>query len=94
MPVPSTGSPSQIDKVIHLSVFGLAGVLQILAYKRSKKGFILLLSYCLITECAQGLTGYRSFEWLDFVANFCGVLLSRVLLIKVPKSDEEVSVSS
>ncbi|MCM8529716.1 MAG: hypothetical protein NE330_01030, partial [Lentisphaeraceae bacterium] len=73
MPVPNTGNPSQIDKVIHLSVFGFAGVLQILAYKRSKKGFVLLLAYCLITECAQGLTGYRSFVWLDFVANFCGV---------------------
>ncbi len=29
-----------------------------------------------LIECAQGLTSYRSFEWLDMVANATGVIIA------------------
>ncbi|MBL8523187.1 MAG: VanZ family protein [Betaproteobacteria bacterium] len=36
-------------------------------------GFILMGA---LVECAQGLTSYRFFEWLDMVANAAGVIIA------------------
>ncbi|MCY7388229.1 MAG: VanZ family protein [Burkholderiales bacterium] len=45
------------------------------AAPRLKLALILMLMGALI-ECLQGLTSYRSFEWLDMVANAAGVALA------------------
>ena len=43
--------------------------------KRLKLAIIFILMGALI-ECLQGLTDYRSFEWLDMLADTVGVILA------------------
>ena len=80
VPVPDAGPANEFDKVVHASIFGLAGILMILAYGPDKRHFFCIIIYGIAIECAQGLTGYRSFEFLDLLANICGLLTSRIIL--------------
>ncbi|MCH2205044.1 MAG: hypothetical protein MK132_04120 [Lentisphaerales bacterium] len=90
MPVPQTGEVNHMDKVIHVGVFVLAGISMTWAYGTDKKLFNYLLTYGIAIECAQGLTGYRSFDVLDLLANAGGLLLSR-LLILMKTGNQEIS---
>ena len=79
MPVPEHDGPPGPDKAIHFTAFLCLGILHFCKYGRTLKGFIVLLTYAALTEFAQGMTGYRSFEWLDMAANLAGCLSSRLL---------------
>ena len=88
VPMPEREGPPGPDKVIHFVAFFILGILQFYDFGKSLKSFFLLLIYAALTEFIQGLTGYRSFEWLDMAANFSGCLASRVILLK---KDDKVS---
>ena len=79
IPVPEKEGPPGSDKIIHIIAFLGLGVLHFFEYGRTIKGFVIILIYAALTECLQGLTGYRSFEWMDMAANFAGCLISRFL---------------
>ena len=79
LPVPEREGPPGPDKIIHFTAFLGLGTLHFFEFGRSIKGFLLLIVYAALTEFLQGLTGYRSFEWLDMAANIAGCLASRLL---------------
>lgn len=86
IPFPERQGPPGPDKVIHFSAFLILGSFHFFAYGRSIKAFVILLLYAGLIEAAQGLTGYRSFEWLDMAANFAGCLVSQLWLLSNIKS--------
>ena len=55
------------------------GQLYPLTAKRLKLAIIFIAMGALI-ECLQGLTDYRSFEWLDMVADAVGVMLAWLVI--------------
>jgi hypothetical protein len=79
--LPPSESEGHLDKVVHCGIFVLAGALLLLSYGKSRSSFARLVLFAILIECAQGLTTYRSFEWLDLVANGTGLILSRVLVL-------------
>ena len=94
-PFPEVDGPPGPDKVIHFTAFLGLGILHFFEFGRTVKGFLLILVYAALTEYLQGLTGYRSFEWLDMAANFGGCLASRLLyLSKYQLDDAEFNSSS
>ncbi len=70
-----------LDKVIHLGIFALLYVL--LAKASIEQGIanseakiiVFSLFFAVLTECLQGLTSYRSFEWKDVSADMIGTYL-------------------
>jgi VanZ family protein len=71
-PMPSTGW----DKVNHALAFAVLAVLGRGSYAQHKVRVLLgLLAYGGVMELLQGLTGYRSAEWLDLAADAAGLLL-------------------
>lgn len=80
IPVPQGDGPPGPDKIIHFSAFLILGSLQFFEFGKKLKPFLLVVLYAALIEATQGLTGYRSFEWLDMAANFTGCLASRLLL--------------
>ena len=79
IPVPEREGPPGPDKIIHFTAFLGLGILHFFEYGRTIRGFLLILFYAALTEYLQGMTGYRSFEWMDMAANFVGCLASRFL---------------
>jgi VanZ family protein len=72
LPMPSTGW----DKANHVLAFCVLGVLGCRAYAgRASRVVLGLLGYGCLIELLQGLTGYRSAEWLDVLADAAGILL-------------------
>ena len=86
IPFPERQGPPGPDKLVHFSAFLILGSLQFFEFGRSSKAFIIILIYAAFIEAAQGLTGYRSFEWLDMAANFVGCLASRLWTLSSVKS--------
>tara|TARA_R110002072_G_scaffold534_2_gene3561 strand:- start:101996 stop:102349 length:354 start_codon:yes stop_codon:yes gene_type:complete len=91
IPIPEKATPdiNNFDKVIHLSVYiwlsWLAG-----HCLNSFKTITLLIVYGLAIELIQPMTGYRSFEFYDILANSSGVLLGHYLFkfLKIPLLQE------
>ena len=74
---------SGADKIIHFSMyFILVGWFSQLYEKNSSRLIILLLAMLLglLIEILQGLTAYRSFDYLDEVANSIGAICAFLLL--------------
>jgi len=66
----------------HLIAYGtLAGWFTRLLYARRSRllALALLVSMGVVLEFLQGMTGYRTYDPLDMLANTCGVLLGLLL---------------
>jgi VanZ family protein len=71
-PMPTTGW----DKANHVLAFAVLAVLGCRAYlQRDLRVLAFLLGYGCLIELLQGLTGYRSAEWLDVAADAIGLLV-------------------
>ena len=93
VPVPQTGEGGHMDKVIHAGVFTIAGILMVWAYNTEKRWLNYLIIYSIAIECAQGLTSYRSFDFLDLLANSAGILFSRIIVLLKPDNEEMSEVN-
>jgi VanZ family protein len=60
------------DKVLHLLGYAVLGVLAALSGLRWPLALAAVVGLGLVLEMAQGAFGYRSFEWLDLVADALG----------------------
>ena len=67
-----------IDKIAHMIVFYFVGLWFFIIAKNVQTIFlfILLCGYAFSMEFMQMNISYRSFEWLDWVADVFGILLS------------------
>ena len=67
-----------IDKIAHMIVFYFVGLWFVFITKKSHLIglFIILCGYAFSLEFMQMNISYRSFEWLDWVADVFGILLS------------------
>ena len=77
---------SGIDKLLHLSIFGLLGFCFMAAYPKTKFTIYIqvLLIYSILTEILQDVMGFgRSLEGLDLVADTVGVLAGYYIFIKL-----------
>jgi VanZ family protein len=77
VPMPSTGW----DKMNHALAFAVLAVLGCRSYPRLTLGVLPgLLAYGGLIELLQGMTDYRSAEWLDMLADGVGLLSGWVFL--------------
>ena len=80
MTTPSLGIETSIsiDKIAHVILFYFVGLWFFIIAKNIKIVFVLILlcGYALSMEFLQMNFSYRSFEWLDWVADIFGILLS------------------
>ena len=84
MPLQLQVSPTGWDKTNHVMAFAVLGTLGWRAYpQRGVPVLLALLAYGVLIELLQGLTGYRSADLFDVVADAIGLLvgwpLTRVL---------------
>ena len=82
----SISATPNVDKYEHCILYAfLVFFMWLEVPKKSKKkqyGFIFLYAFTLgiIIECLQGLTPYRSLNFMDAVANTCGITLALILI--------------
>jgi len=77
---------SGIDKLLHLSIFGLLGFCFMAAYPKTRFTIYIqvMLIYSILTEILQDVMGFgRSLEGLDLVADTVGVLAGYYIFIKL-----------
>ena len=83
--LPSTFGLS--DKVLHLVGYATLGVLAALSRLRWPVALVVVIGWGLALEMIQGALGYRSFEWLDVVADglgaLAGVLVTTRILMEI-----------
>ena len=74
MPVPDVGVGDKLSHVLTYALLG--GWFGLLARRPSALGkvFVGLLAYGALIELMQGMTGYRTAEWGDLLANGIGLL--------------------
>ncbi|GAA3932197.1 VanZ family protein [Litoribacillus peritrichatus] len=95
IPINHQGPVNHFDKIVHTATYLVLGLLAWLAYPATiqadshvqkhtlhafKYHFILLFIYGALIEIAQGMTEYRSFSWLDMLANTSGIALSALMI--------------
>lgn len=77
IPVPRVDAlPSYSDKLVHLLSYLVLGLLAVLSQQRLRTGLLAaaaMIVLGLIVELVQGRLPWRSFEWMDLVANIAGV---------------------
>lgn len=71
------------DKVLHLLGYGVLGVLAVLSGLRWPWAITAVVGFGLVMEAAQGLLGYRSFEWADLGADAIGAVAGAVITSRV-----------
>ncbi|GAB3934351.1 VanZ family protein [Larkinella terrae] len=72
------------DKLLHVSIFGLWGLLWVTIYRFPVRLFIIGVVYGFLIEIYQLVMPInRDFEWLDLLADACGILLGLVVGILV-----------
>ncbi len=77
-----------IDKLLHLSIFGMLGFCFIVAFPKIKLSYYIyiLLIYSLLTEIAQDeMKLGRSLEFLDLIADTIGFCLGYIAFIKLKR---------
>ena len=60
------------DKVAHALAYALLGALAVLSGLRWLPAVVSVVAFGLLVEIAQGVSGYRSFEWADLLADALG----------------------
>jgi VanZ family protein len=82
MPVPILRElPSHTDKLVHLLCYFVLGLLAVLSQRGPGARIAAaaaMAAFGIVVELLQGLLPWRSFEWMDIVANVCGVALGGV----------------
>lgn len=79
--VPGPPGPAGIDKIYHTLAYGaLMGWWGMVLPRRRIAWAVVLLAMGLVLEGLQSLTGYRSLDQVDAVANAIGVFLALALL--------------
>jgi len=84
--LPQDDLPSTLlvsDKVIHLLAYAALGMLAILSGLTRIWAFAAVMGWGLALEVAQGLLGYRSFEWADLLADGLGASVAIVVTGRV-----------
>ena len=82
VPLPDTGW----DKVNHALAFAVLAVLGLLSYPERKAALLAgLLVYGGAVELLQGLTDYRTAEWLDWGADSVGLVFGSMLARLSPR---------
>lgn len=82
---------SHSDKIAHVTAYFILGLLWFLAI--SKKGmkiavFLTVIFFGVLLEILQlQLTSFRTFEYLDILANATGVILALLVIIIMEKKD-------
>lgn len=75
--VPKTGvNIPNIDKVIHMAFHFIVASWFLLARERVVTTAVIAGGYGIIVEVLQSFTPYRSFEWLDVMANLVGLVVA------------------
>lgn len=90
---PPLGDVPLMDKWVHFVMYGgLVFAVWFDRYLQKNKGktYLFALVVCVyaaslggIMEILQGMTGYRSSEWLDFYADAVGAILATVISVAV-----------
>lgn len=80
------------DKIVHMCLFGFMSVV-LLAEKKIAKmekflinNIIILTFFAVCTEILQKLSGYRSFDIYDILADTIGIVLGTLIFYKLFKS--------
>jgi VanZ family protein len=63
------------DKVAHALAYAGLGALAVLSSLRWPAAVAVVVAFGLLVEIAQGISGYRSFEWADLLADAIGAAL-------------------
>lgn len=71
------------DKVLHLAGYAVLGVLAVLSGLRWPVAIGVVVGWGLVLEVAQGLLGYRSFEWLDLLADAIGAAAGVLITARI-----------
>lgn len=75
--------PAVSDKVMHAFGYALLGALAVASGLRWLPAVVLVVGVGFVLEVAQRMTGYRSFEWADLVADAAGALAGALLMTLV-----------
>lgn len=65
-----------MDKLVHISMFGFLSCVNYLEQRESTRmvfWLVGLMGFAVLTEILQKLTGYRSFEYWDILADWIGI---------------------
>lgn len=71
------------DKVIHLIGYMVLGILAVLSGIRWPWALGSVIAFGLLLEVAQGILGYRSFEWADLGADALGAVAGVVITDRI-----------
>ena len=85
--VPTISDPIPfLDKFVHIGLYFIEGLFILSVSKKNihTHSAIFLSAFGLLMEFCQGQTAYRSFEWLDLLANIAGILMALMLSKVVP----------
>lgn len=63
------------DKAVHALAYACLGALAVLSSLRWWAAVVAVVAFGLLLEVAQDLSGYRSFEWADLLADAGGAAL-------------------
>jgi VanZ family protein len=83
MPVPTLRElPSHTDKLVHLLCYFVLGLLAVLSQRgpgTRAAAAAAMAAFGIVVELLQGQLPWRSFEWMDIVANVIGVAIGGVI---------------
>lgn len=71
------------DKALHALGYAVLGVLAVLSGIRWPLAIAVVIAFGLVIEGAQGIVGYRSFEWADLVADGLGAVAGVLLTARI-----------
>ena len=85
-----------VDKLIHGVLFGILSLLMVIGFTKQnqfknlkfyaeKHTFIVCFCFGILIEIIQYLLPYRTFSWLDVLANTCGTILGLGLFYMIYK---------
>jgi VanZ family protein len=67
------------DKALHALAYAVLGALAVLSSLRWPAAVAVVVAFGLLVEIAQGISGYRSFEWADLLADAVGAVVGAVV---------------
>lgn len=76
-------SAAGTDKVMHIAAYAIMMIWFGLIYKARRRVIVLGIAFIIlgiVLEILQGLTGYRSMEVMDMIANNAGVLIGWIAI--------------
>lgn len=71
------------DKALHALGYAALGVLAVLSGIRWPWAILAVVAFGLVLEVAQGVVGYRSFEWADLAADALGAVAGALITARI-----------